>query len=172
MFYLRHRILNTYFTKKYYTLSVKTHHIQNQDGICLSETELFMKRRILSCLIFSMMLCSILLCTSSCFVIEQEPEELCENDTVIQGGATNTIYINTTDSVQTIAASKALLSTVSISSTFEIEYDSFFTGPYVQDAKYSGSGVIYKLDKTTGDAYVITNYHVVYNSASTSESGI
>ena len=27
----------------------------------------------------------------------------------------------------------------------------------------AGSGVIYKLDKETGDAYVITNYHVVFN---------
>ena len=26
----------------------------------------------------------------------------------------------------------------------------------------AGSGVIYKLDKATGDAYIITNYHVVY----------
>lgn len=29
----------------------------------------------------------------------------------------------------------------------------------------AGSGVIYRLNKTTGDAYVITNYHVVYNSS-------
>lgn len=27
----------------------------------------------------------------------------------------------------------------------------------------SGSGVIYKLDKATGDAYIITNYHLVFN---------
>lgn len=27
----------------------------------------------------------------------------------------------------------------------------------------AGSGVIYKLDKNTGDAYIITNYHLVYN---------
>ena len=27
----------------------------------------------------------------------------------------------------------------------------------------AGSGIIYRLDKETGDAYIITNYHVVYN---------
>lgn len=32
----------------------------------------------------------------------------------------------------------------------------------------AGSGVIYKLDKATGDAYIITNYHVVYYNSYTS----
>ncbi len=108
---------------------------------------------------------------SSCFTAEDIPQELSQKGPIIQGGDTNTIYINTPDSAQTAAATKGLLSAVSISSTFEIEYESFW-GPYIQDAKYSGSGVIYKLDKNAGDAYVITNYHVVYNSASTSENGI
>ena len=33
---------------------------------------------------------------------------------------------------------------------------------YDQEVTSAGSGVIYKLDKSTGDAYIITNYHVVY----------
>ncbi len=36
----------------------------------------------------------------------------------------------------------------------------------------SGSGVIYKLDKTKGEAFVITNYHVVYDSDSADVGGI
>ncbi len=32
------------------------------------------------------------------------------------------------------------------------------------DSVSAGSGVIYKVDKTTGDAYIITNYHVVYSA--------
>lgn len=90
---------------------------------------------------------------------------------VIQSGDTNTVYVNTTDSAQSIAAAKGLLSTVSICSAFETEYESFW-GSQVKDASQSGSGIIYKLDKNAGDAYVITNYHVVYDSASTSKSGI
>ena len=34
----------------------------------------------------------------------------------------------------------------------------------MSDGKYSfGSGIIYKLDKSRGDAYILTNYHVVYD---------
>ena len=32
--------------------------------------------------------------------------------------------------------------------------------------------MIYKMDKTEGDAFIITNYHVVHNSNATSVSGI
>ena len=36
----------------------------------------------------------------------------------------------------------------------------------------AGSGVIYQLDKTTGDAYIITNYHVCYSGDSIRNDGI
>ena len=58
------------------------------------------------------------------------------------------ISINAGDSGSLIAASKAVLSVVSIVSSFESSYS-------------AGSGVIYKLDKESGDAYIVTNYHVV-----------
>ncbi len=35
-----------------------------------------------------------------------------------------------------------------------------------QTSAAAGSGVIYKLDKASGDAYIITNYHVVFDSDS------
>ena len=42
------------------------------------------------------------------------------------------------------------------------------------DVAYSsgGSGVFYSVDKNTGDALVITNYHVVYNESSNTENQI
>lgn len=46
------------------------------------------------------------------------------------------------------ATARALLSTVVVSSS-----------------SYDGSGVIYKIDKSSGSAYIITNYHVVYDDA-------
>ncbi len=58
------------------------------------------------------------------------------------------------------ASNKALLSVVSIAVTHNK------TGPLFGGAAYSaaGSGVIYQLNKLTGDAYIITNYHVLYNA--------
>ena len=36
----------------------------------------------------------------------------------------------------------------------------------------AGSGVIYQIDREKGDAYIITNYHVVYNSSSAEKNKI
>ncbi len=55
----------------------------------------------------------------------------------------------------TAAVAYAAPSVVSVYCKFTNQY------PSVQSA---GSGVIYSLDKTTGDALIITNYHVVYDS--------
>lgn len=57
----------------------------------------------------------------------------------------------------------ALLSTVSVYCTFTV--DSWLG---VSQESFTGAGVIYQLDKETGDAYIITNYHVVY-AADTNE---
>ena len=65
--------------------------------------------------------------------------------------------------VQITQASKALLSVVSIVSKFEVNYGSQGS---------VGSGVIYKLDKESGDAYIITNYHVVFNRYATTKGHI
>lgn len=62
------------------------------------------------------------------------------------------------DSVFT--ANKCVSSTVSIYSTFTSK--SVMGGAYVG----AGSGVLYKVDQTLGDAYVITNFHVVYDNDS------
>ena len=56
---------------------------------------------------------------------------------------------------------KALLSAVSVYSAFEVDYG---YGYQTETTFSRGSGVIYKIDKTAGDAYIITNFHVVYNA--------
>ncbi len=53
------------------------------------------------------------------------------------------------------AVDRAMLSVVSISSTFTYV-------PY-GDLQMGGAGVIFKLDKETYDAYILTNYHVIYD---------
>lgn len=66
-------------------------------------------------------------------------------------------------SIEITHPSKAILSVVSIVSSFEVNYGSQGS---------VGSGVIYKLNKETGDAYIITNYHVVYNRYAITKGGI
>lgn len=65
----------------------------------------------------------------------------------VTGGGNYDVDINNPVNSNVAGANKALLSSVSV---------------YTPSG--SGSGVIYKLDKEHGTAYIITNYHVVYNS--------
>ena len=60
---------------------------------------------------------------------------------------------------------RTLLSSVAIVSTFEVG-----TGYYASSETMFGSGVFYSVDRESGDAYIITNYHVVY-SPNTSKNG-
>jgi S1-C subfamily serine protease len=65
-----------------------------------------------------------------------------------------------------LAASKAMLSAVSVICGFEL-YKYNWNGSYAgtETSASAGSGVIYKLDKESGAAYIITNNHVLYDSA-------
>ncbi len=65
-------------------------------------------------------------------------------------------------------ANKAVYSTVLIVSNFTKRGYGIMSG--TEEYASAGSGIVYKLDKEAGNAYVITNYHVVYDSsASTSD---
>ena len=66
------------------------------------------------------------------------------------------------------AAAQGLRSAVSVWCTFYEEGSRGGEEPYYS----TGSGVIYRLDKEQGDAFIITNYHVVFDSASRTENGI
>lgn len=81
----------------------------------------------------------------------------------------NDCFAGVSDS-STLAVNKGLLSSVVVYCTFST-VSSF---PYGSSGSGSqqGSGVIYKLDKTNGNAYIITNHHVVYSSSSRSTDGI
>ena len=79
----------------------------------------------------------------------------------VDGGDTNNITIENPPAVSVAAATKGLMSSVSI-----IAYHSGSdNGIFNSSATASrGSGVIYKLDKENGIAYIVTNYHVVYDA--------
>lgn len=92
----------------------------------------------------------------------------------VEGGPTyEEINITSTADKNLLAASKALLSSVSVRCVFEeYQYSWAGTPAGTKETGSAGSGVIYQLDKNSGDAYIITNYHVVYNANSIAENGI
>ncbi len=77
----------------------------------------------------------------------------------VEGGDTHNVTIQGAETAEVLAVSKALLSSVSIICEFRGKMGS-------ENYAYSGSGVIYKLDKEKGEAYIITNYHVVHDDQS------
>lgn len=62
------------------------------------------------------------------------------------------------------AVNTSLSSVVRIvmSGTYSYKSTSFFGSPTTTTLTMSGSGVIYSLDKENGDAYILTNCHVIY----------
>lgn len=88
------------------------------------------------------------------------------------------VYLNYNDDLLATNINKALLSVVSVYSNFT-KQQRYSTFPWGEtntreiDYTSAGSGVIYSLDKNSGSAYIITNYHVVYDSDNiTTENGI
>jgi serine protease Do len=72
---------------------------------------------------------------------------------------------------------RALNSVVSVWCSFDEQTTSsggFFQRPSTttQTVTSTGAGIIYSLDKNAGDAYIITNYHVVYDVSSTGKETI
>lgn len=116
----------------------------------------------------------------SCLLVpEDEPRYLTEADVLnmignIESGSVNNVNITVEGDSGVVSASRAVLSTVSVSCEFDTKY--YYYWPYTQTVskteRQGGSGVVYSLDKEKGDAYIITNYHVVYHSKSTAANKI
>ncbi len=83
-------------------------------------------------------------------------------------GSNGTTTIVSSEEGAAMAISNGLRSSVSVFCTFMQE------GRWGRTVEsYSaGSGVIYRLDKASGDAIIVTNYHVVYDASSRQENGI
>lgn len=102
--------------------------------------------------------------------VDEEPDVDPDN-IYVEGGDTNNITINSNGSTPATAASKAILSVVSLAAEFERTYSSGWR-QYTEAFFQYGSGVIYKLDKNKGEAYIITNYHVIHSADDNSSSKI
>ena len=68
-----------------------------------------------------------------------------------------------------LAASRGLLSSVRIEASFRTR-DALSRPTGTQ--QLSGAGVIYRLNKDMGEAYIITNYHVIYLAEALTKGGI
>ena len=75
------------------------------------------------------------------------------------------LSINVNNNSTTVATGKAIMSAVSVYA-FSPVSSSYYEHMYGSKNYYStsaGAGVVYQLDKEKGDAYIITNCHVVYS---------
>ena len=97
-------------------------------------------------------------------------DETTENLGKVVGGTTgSTPTINDTDIKIEIAgdAESATAAVAAAAPSIVSVYCSFSgTSPFGGSGASAGSGVIYSLDKESGDALILTNYHVVYDADS------
>ena len=109
-------------------------------------------------------------------VCECPPAQPCDCENKGSGGVGNdNLYIpgvgdNDIPVVDLSAATRAVLCTVAIRATIEIE-DSYGYDfdPVVRDVTKAGAGIIYQLDRENGSAYILTNYHLLYHNDATSD---
>lgn len=92
-------------------------------------------------------------------------------------GAGGSLNITANGSSIPVASSKGLRSAVSIVCKFQATVQAGGWRPgsgstTTKEYSSAGSGVIYQMDKSEGDAFIITNYHVVYDASSNTENGI
>ena len=92
-------------------------------------------------------------------------------------GSDGSLTITGSGNSISVASSKGLRSAVSIVCKFQATVQQGgwrpgSSGTTTKNYSSAGSGVIYKVDKNEGDAFIITNYHVVYDASSNTENGI
>ena len=91
-------------------------------------------------------------------------------------GADGSLVITTAGSSIPAASAKGLRSAVSIVCNFQatVQQGGWWpgSGSITQEYSSAGSGVIFQMDKAEGDAFIMTNYHVVYDASSQTENGI
>ena len=85
--------------------------------------------------------------------------------------------ITSEESNITLASAKGLRSAVSIVCNFKATvqqggYRPGSSNTTTKEYSSAGSGVIYQMTKSEGDAFIITNYHVVYDASSNTANGI
>lgn len=125
-----------------------------------------MKKKLL-CL--ALVFCLTIPSLTSCLLLDgdlelNKREPVGDTNITVEGGPViENIQINSNSNTNLLAASRAMLSAVTVFCTYGTGEDAYGA---------AGSGVIYKLDKNKGDAYIITNYHIVYDGYFKENGGI
>ena len=142
-------------------------------------------KKIISLLLLAVMVVTLVSTMSSCLLIgtgesyltEEEVRQMMDNtlsgNVTVEGGDSYNVTINGVEQ-NNAAIGKSVLSAVSIRATFKVAaYSTFYpqVSTSTKEKTGAGSGIIYKLDKNRGNAYIITNYHVVHNSQAVTENG-
>lgn len=81
-------------------------------------------------------------------------------------------YLTVNADTSTAKINNCLLSVVSVYAQFTKTVYDWLSGSSQQDYASAGAGVIYSLNKTEGSAFIVTNFHVVYDSSSNATNGI
>ncbi len=83
-----------------------------------------------------------------------------------EGSADSSVSNNVEVNIDITGDAESAAAVVSAAAPSVVSVYSTFTNPITSAtvASSAGSGVIYSLDKATGDALIITNYHVVYDA--------
>ena len=83
-------------------------------------------------------------------------------------------YLDFLNSYLTLNADSQVAANVALLSAVKVYVSDYYTNYWGKKTEVSavGSGVIYKLNIEAGNAYIITNYHVVYNGNLSSEGKI
>ena len=105
---------------------------------------------------------------------QQSGSDIIHTGDIINNVTSNTVTINGQSSDVTYAAASGLRSAVSVYCMFEKTVTSGNPwNPTVSTQKYysAGAGVIYRTE-ADGSAFIVTNFHVVYDGSSNSEMGI
>ena len=112
---------------------------------------------------------------SSCYLLDLgliSNSSPSNQDVTINTGDINNYDVNieSKEDISTVAANKALMSVVSVRAKFRRQS----VGNYGSQAySYSlGSGVIFRLSEDKSVAYILTNYHVIYNSSISSDISV
>jgi serine protease Do len=82
-------------------------------------------------------------------------------------GKDGNLVISSDSSAVALAVAKGLRSSVSIVAGFTGTFQSYpFMPTYEKEYTQGGSGIIYELNEAEGNAFIVTNYHVVYSANS------
>ena len=137
-------------------------------------------KRLAKLALLCVIMLSVVLCSTSClwtrggaYVTRDQLDELIggrlDGEVVIENSPNYSITIENNGNQNLVAAAKSVLSAVRINANFETSYMHSSTSKQYSSG---GAGVIYKLDKASGNAYVITNYHVIYDSKANTKNHI